>query len=99
MVFWNVAPCRMVEIDRLFKGAYCFYNQGNWCTSKRRPVSTRLHGATPRRQSSSCVRLHRTFPVLLVYEVDSRGCKYNGNSRIEIRRISQSLEKCDLETV
>jgi hypothetical protein len=33
-VFWDVAPCSLIEIDRLFRGAYCFHHQGD------RPVST-----------------------------------------------------------
>jgi hypothetical protein len=24
-VFWNVAPCILVEIDRSFRGAYCLH--------------------------------------------------------------------------
>jgi hypothetical protein len=28
MVFWGVAPCTLVEIDRLFISAYCFHHQG-----------------------------------------------------------------------
>jgi hypothetical protein len=27
-VFWNVAPCNLVEIDRRFRGAYCLHHQG-----------------------------------------------------------------------
>jgi hypothetical protein len=27
-VFWDVAPCSLVEIDRCFGGAYCFHHQG-----------------------------------------------------------------------
>jgi hypothetical protein len=26
--FWDVAPCSHVEVDRRFRGAYCFYHQG-----------------------------------------------------------------------
>jgi hypothetical protein len=29
-VFWNVAPCSVVNIDRRFRGAYCFHYQGNY---------------------------------------------------------------------
>jgi hypothetical protein len=28
-VFWDVAPCSLVEIDRCFRDAYCFYHQGD----------------------------------------------------------------------
>jgi hypothetical protein len=27
-VFWNVAPCSLVEIDRRFRGAYYLHHQG-----------------------------------------------------------------------
>jgi hypothetical protein len=29
MVFWDVAPCSLVEIYRRFRGAYCLYHQGD----------------------------------------------------------------------
>jgi hypothetical protein len=28
-VFWDVAPCRLVEVYRRFRGAYCFHHRGN----------------------------------------------------------------------
>jgi hypothetical protein len=28
-VFWDVATCSLVEIDRRFKGAYCLHQQGD----------------------------------------------------------------------
>jgi hypothetical protein len=27
-VFWDVAPCGLVEVYRRFRGAFCLYNQG-----------------------------------------------------------------------
>jgi hypothetical protein len=27
-VFWDVAPCSHVEVDRRFRGAYCLHHQG-----------------------------------------------------------------------
>jgi hypothetical protein len=29
-VFWDVAPCSHVEVDRRFRGAYCLHHQGNF---------------------------------------------------------------------
>jgi hypothetical protein len=26
-VFWDVAPCSLIEIDQCFRGAYCFHHQ------------------------------------------------------------------------
>jgi hypothetical protein len=28
-VFWDVAPCSLVEIYRRFRGAYCLHHQGD----------------------------------------------------------------------
>jgi hypothetical protein len=28
-VFWNVAPCSLVEIDRRFRDSYCLHHQGD----------------------------------------------------------------------
>jgi hypothetical protein len=30
-VFWDVGPCDLLEIDRLFRGAYCHHHQGRPC--------------------------------------------------------------------
>jgi hypothetical protein len=27
-IFWDAAPCRLVEIYRRFRGAYCLHHQG-----------------------------------------------------------------------
>jgi hypothetical protein len=27
-VFWDVAPCSQVDVDRRFRGAYCLHHQG-----------------------------------------------------------------------
>jgi hypothetical protein len=29
IVFWDVAPCSLVEIDPRFRGAYCLHHQGD----------------------------------------------------------------------
>jgi hypothetical protein len=28
-VFWDVVPCRHIEVDRRFRGGYCLHHQGN----------------------------------------------------------------------
>jgi hypothetical protein len=28
-VFWDVAPCRLVEVYQRFRGARCFHHEGN----------------------------------------------------------------------
>jgi hypothetical protein len=28
-VFWDVAPCSLVEVYGLLRGSYCFYRQGD----------------------------------------------------------------------
>jgi hypothetical protein len=32
-VFWDVAPCSLVEIDRSFREAYCLYHQSDGLNS------------------------------------------------------------------
>jgi hypothetical protein len=58
-VFWDIVPCSLVAIYRRFRGAYSLYHHGEEYDAgekvrldtgatplKRRPISTRLHGAT-----------------------------------------------------
>jgi hypothetical protein len=59
-VFWDVAPCSLVETDRRFRGAFCLHHQGrrpdyggSKHLLKRRSISTRLHGATSQKTSST----------------------------------------------
>jgi hypothetical protein len=44
-VFWVVAPCSLVEIDRRFRDAYCLHHQGN-----DRNISEDSHLHTRRRE-------------------------------------------------
>jgi hypothetical protein len=34
--FWCIAPCSIVGVYRRFRGAYCFYHQGDEITVKYR---------------------------------------------------------------
>jgi hypothetical protein len=54
-VFWDIVPCRLVVVDRRFRGAYCIYHQGdeyNYSYPRRisyshpvtSPLSTYPHG-------------------------------------------------------
>jgi hypothetical protein len=51
-VFWDVAPCSQVDVDRRFRGTYCLYHHSSpwwwrqYAYLKRRSTSTSLHGAT-----------------------------------------------------
>jgi hypothetical protein len=36
-VFWDFAPCSMVEIDQRFRGAYCLHHQGGVTVGKFLP--------------------------------------------------------------
>jgi hypothetical protein len=29
MIFWDMAPCSLVELDQRFRGAYCLHYQGD----------------------------------------------------------------------
>jgi hypothetical protein len=33
-IFWDVAPCNLVEVDRFFRGTYCLHHQGPATTQK-----------------------------------------------------------------
>jgi hypothetical protein len=50
-VFWDIAPCSHVEVDRCFRGAYGLHRPWSpwwwqYAPLKRRSTSTWLHGAT-----------------------------------------------------
>jgi hypothetical protein len=58
-VFWDIASCSYVEVDRRFRGAYCIHNHGDagdgdsppcwwrqYAPLKRRSTPMRLHSAT-----------------------------------------------------
>jgi hypothetical protein len=47
-VFWDVAPCSLVEIDRRFRGAYCLYHQGRVEAVSTSETSVNLYKATRR---------------------------------------------------
>jgi hypothetical protein len=38
-VFWDIAPCSLVEVDRRFRCAYCLHHQGD----DRRSTYTTIH--------------------------------------------------------
>jgi hypothetical protein len=44
-VFWDVASCSLIEVDRCFGGVYCLHQQGDR-PLKLRPTPKTLHGAT-----------------------------------------------------
>jgi len=33
-VFWDIALCCLVEIERRFRGAYCLQHEGDWAMQK-----------------------------------------------------------------
>jgi len=59
-VFWDVAPCIHVEVDRRFRGVYCLHHQSDespwwwrqYTPLKRRSMSTWLHSTTS--QKTKC---------------------------------------------
>jgi hypothetical protein len=55
LVFWDVAPCSLLGVDRRFRGSYCLHYQWNesspwrwrqFTPLKRRSTRRRLHSAT-----------------------------------------------------
>jgi hypothetical protein len=65
-VFWSVAQCSHVEVDRRFRGAYCLHHQDDDSSPlKRRSTSTWLHGATSQKTLNfMCSPIVHNFPLL-----------------------------------
>jgi hypothetical protein len=42
-VFWDVALCSHVDVERGFRGAYCLHHQGDVTTRRYFPEDSRLH--------------------------------------------------------
>jgi hypothetical protein len=42
-VFWDVAPCSHIELDRRFRGAYCLHHQGGDRIEAVRTPETSVH--------------------------------------------------------
>jgi hypothetical protein len=65
-VFWDVAPCGLVDIDRRFRGAYCLHhhhhldNAGQLPPLKRRSVFTRQHDTISQKTASLILVAMRT---------------------------------------
>jgi hypothetical protein len=55
-VFWDVELCSLVDIGRLFRGAYCLHHQGG----QHLPAYTAQH---PKKQSSSVTNLFRNYVI------------------------------------
>jgi hypothetical protein len=54
-IFWDVAPCSLVEIERRFRGAFL----------KRPSVFTRLHGTTSQKTVIFIPDAHRLAKIWL----------------------------------
>jgi hypothetical protein len=61
-VFWDVAPCSLVGVDRRFRDAYCLHQQGRYHPDdggstyllKCQATPMRLHGATSQNALNFC---------------------------------------------
>jgi hypothetical protein len=49
-LFWDVAPCSLVDIRRRFTGFYCLHHQGK-AYLKLRALSVRLHDTTSQKMA------------------------------------------------
>jgi hypothetical protein len=65
-VFWDVTPCRLVDIDRHFRGTYCHNHQGVTLIAVKRR-SSRPHGATSQKTAISIVVAVRTSNLTYLY--------------------------------
>jgi len=58
-VFWDVAPCSHVEVDRRFRGAYCLHHQGALMMEAVRTSETSVNfNLTTRRYIPEDSKLH-----------------------------------------
>jgi hypothetical protein len=57
---WNTGPCSLVEIDRLFRGAYCLHHQGDHGAG----LSSLRNGEVDLRKIGNCEK----FVLLIGYE-------------------------------
>jgi hypothetical protein len=65
-VFWDVAPCSLVEIDRSFRGAYCLHHQGD------RPEMSVSFYQTTRRNIPEGSSLQLLISLILLTELSAR---------------------------
>jgi hypothetical protein len=74
-VFWDVAPCSLVDAGQRFRGAYCLH-------LKRRSISIRLQGVTPQKtvifiQLERLQKVTKTFrPVYISKDNSHYGAEY-----------------------
>jgi hypothetical protein len=69
-VFWDVAPCSLVDIDRRFRDAYCLpWWWRHWAPLKCRWVSTRLHVVTSQKSAVFIRSTVRTWNLICVSDV------------------------------
>jgi hypothetical protein len=75
-VFWDVARCSQVDVERRFRGAYCLHHQGNHHSSpwwwrqyaplKYRSTSTWPHGATSQKTLNFMLSAVRTWNLTFI---------------------------------
>jgi hypothetical protein len=97
-VFWDVAPCSLVDTERSFRGGYSFHHQGD-APLKRRTISTRLHGATAQKTAIFTLVAVRTWNVnyekvlMLIFIPPSL------DSGPEDKILPESVRECGTDTV
>jgi hypothetical protein len=56
--FWDMAPCRLEEVDEYFRGAYCLHYQGALMMEAALPSETSIFNETTRRHILEGNHLH-----------------------------------------
>jgi hypothetical protein len=65
-VLWDDAPCSLVETGRRFRGAYCFYHEGDEASLKRRQSPPDYTAQRPEKNFHTRRRdnlITHTFPI------------------------------------
>jgi hypothetical protein len=81
VAFWDIAPCRLAETVRRFRGVHCLHHQGDERSAsypplKRRSTSIRLHGAVSQKAVPSLdllVSKSKAVPLHAMEALGGRG--------------------------
>jgi hypothetical protein len=68
-VFWDIAPCSHVEVDRRFRGAYCLHHQWALMMETVHTSETSVNfNASTKRYIPEDSKLHMSRRLLQSYE-------------------------------
>jgi hypothetical protein len=69
--FWDIAPCSLVEIDRCFRGEYCFHHRSDMTEALHTSETSVYFNETTRRYiPESCHLQPNTYTILSINNKD-----------------------------